>query len=61
MGVTDLCRGGVSQLNGGGYNPRGGRRHHIHSPEGAYLINQNYKKKAKQWPNNMSFRLSHRN
>jgi hypothetical protein len=24
MVVADLCRGGVSQLNGSGYNPRSG-------------------------------------
>jgi len=44
--VTDLCREGVSQLNGGGYNPRGGRKHHIHSLENAYSISQNYQKRS---------------
>jgi hypothetical protein len=37
--VIDLCREGVSQLNGSDYNFRGGQKHHIHSSEGAYLIN----------------------
>jgi hypothetical protein len=39
MGLADLCRGGVSQLNSGGYSFRGGRRRHIHLLKGAYSIN----------------------
>jgi len=39
MGLANLCRGGVSQLNSGGYSLRGGKRCHIHSFEGAYSIN----------------------
>jgi hypothetical protein len=41
MGVADLCKRGVSQLNGGDYSPRGGRKCHIHLFESAYSINQN--------------------
>jgi len=42
IGVANLCRGGVSQLNDGGYSPKGGQRYYIYSIEGAYSINQNY-------------------
>jgi hypothetical protein len=45
--VTDLCREGVSQLNGSGYNPRSGQKHLIYSPEGAYLISQNCQEETK--------------
>jgi hypothetical protein len=61
MGLADLCRGGVSQLNGSGYNARSGRRRHIHSFEGAYSISQNCQQKTKQWPNDESSRLNPRN
>jgi hypothetical protein len=37
--VADVYRGGVSQSNGGGYNPWGGKKYHIHSLEAAYSIN----------------------
>jgi hypothetical protein len=30
IGAMDFCKGGVSQLNGVGYNPRGGRTRHIY-------------------------------
>jgi hypothetical protein len=26
MGVSDVCRGGVFLLNGGGYNPKDGKK-----------------------------------
>jgi len=39
------CRSGVSQLNGGYRSLWGGRKHHIHSLESAYLISQKPKKK----------------
>jgi predicted transcriptional regulator len=61
MRVADLCKEGVSQLNGGGYIPRSGRRSYIHSPKDAYSINKNYQEEAKQWPNNTSSRLNPRN
>jgi len=61
MVVVDLCRWGVSQLNGGGYNPRSGWKRHIHSFEGAYSINQNCQQKTKQWSNDASSRLNPRN
>ena len=61
MRVADLYRGGVSQLNGGGYIPRSGRRSHIHLPKDAYSINKNYQEEAKQWSNNASSRLNPRN
>jgi hypothetical protein len=48
MGVTNICRRGISQLNGGGYSPRSGRRCHIQSLESAYYINQNCQEEAKQ-------------
>jgi hypothetical protein len=35
MVIVDHCKWGVFQLNGGGYNSRGGRKHHFHSPESA--------------------------
>jgi hypothetical protein len=38
MWVANLCRYGVSQLDGGDYNSWGGWRRHIHSPEDVYLI-----------------------
>ena len=38
-------KGGVSQLNGSGYNPWGGWTCHIHSPEHAYSINQDFQRK----------------
>jgi hypothetical protein len=47
MRVADLCRGGVSQLNDGGYIPISGQRSHIHSPKNAYSINKNYQEEAK--------------
>jgi len=34
-------RGGVSQLNGGGYSLRGSQKHHIHTPKSVYSISQN--------------------
>ena len=61
MGVTNICRRGISQLNGGGYSPRSGRRCHIQSLESAYYINQNCQEEAKQQPNDASFRLNPRN
>ena len=61
MVIVDLCIGGVSQLNGGGYSPRSGRKCHIHSFKGAYSINQNCQQKTKQWPNDASSRLNPRN
>jgi hypothetical protein len=61
MVVANLCRWGVSQLNGSGYNPRSGQRRHIHSFEGAYSISQNCQQKTKQWPNDESSRLNPRN
>jgi hypothetical protein len=42
MRVTDLCRGGVSQFNYGGYNSKSGWRRHIYSSENAYSISQNF-------------------
>jgi hypothetical protein len=30
MRIIDLCKGCVSQLNGGVYCSKGGRKHHIH-------------------------------
>jgi hypothetical protein len=41
VGVANLCKGGVSQLNVDSYNPRGGQRCHIHSHESTNSINQN--------------------
>jgi hypothetical protein len=38
-----LYNGGVSQLNGGDYSLKSGQKHHIHLPESAYSINQNYR------------------
>jgi hypothetical protein len=35
IGVTNLCKWCVSQLNGGGYSPKSGRKHHIYFPESA--------------------------
>jgi hypothetical protein len=29
MGVSDVCRGGVFLLNGGGYNPKDGKKNVI--------------------------------
>jgi len=58
IGVANLCRGGVSQLNDGGYSPRGDRRCYIHSPEGAYSINQNCQEETKQWSNDDLSRLN---
>jgi len=46
MRVTNLFRGVVSQLNGGGYSSRDGRKHHIHLLESAYSINQNYQRRS---------------
>ena len=46
MRVSDLCIKGVSQLNDGGYNLRGGQRCHIHSLESAYSISQNCQRKS---------------
>ena len=37
MRVFDICRKDVFLLNGGGYNPRGDHKHHIHLFESAYL------------------------
>jgi hypothetical protein len=59
--ITGLCRGGVSQLNHGGYNSISGRKRHIHSLESVYSISQNCKKEAKQWLNDASSRLNPRN
>jgi hypothetical protein len=39
------CRGGVSRLNGNGCSLWSGQKHHIHSSESAYPINQKLKKK----------------
>jgi predicted transcriptional regulator len=61
MRIADLCKEGVSQLNGGDYIPRSGRRSYIHSPKDAYSINKNYQEEAKQWSNNASSRLNPRN
>jgi hypothetical protein len=41
-----ICREGVSQLNGGGYNPKGNQWCHIHLLIGAYSINQNCQRKS---------------
>jgi hypothetical protein len=46
MRIADICRGIVSQLNGGGYNPKGDQWCHIHSLIGAYSISENYQRKS---------------
>jgi hypothetical protein len=38
MWVANLCRYGVSQLDGGDYSSWGGWKRHIHSPVDVYLI-----------------------
>jgi len=61
MRVVDLCRGSVSQLNGGSYNYRGSWRRHIHSLDSVYSVNQNCQEKAKKWLNDTSSMLNPRN
>ena len=46
VGLGDLRRRGGFQLNGGGYNPKGGRRCHIHSFKRAYSISENCQRKS---------------
>jgi hypothetical protein len=46
VGLGDLRRRGVFQLNGGGYNPKGGQICYIHSLKRAYSISQNCQRKS---------------
>jgi len=46
MRVVDICIGGISQLNGGGYSPKGCWKCYIHSSESAYSIGQNCRRRS---------------
>ena len=61
IGATDFCKGGVSQLNGGGYSSEVVGDATFISLKVPTQSTKTAKEEAKQWLNDASSTLNHRN